>query len=486
MRKLSFFRWLVVGGWMCSSALFGYSGGDGSPSNPYQISTPQDWLTLCSTPADANGLCFILTSDINLSGFPISEVGTTEQPFTGSLDGAGHTIYGVNFQSAADFSGLFGTIGTEGLVQNLTVYNPVISGTSFHNFYIGGLAGYNKGTIRRCTVVRGSLTPEYIFISGGLVGGSEGLLLDCSYIGDTTLSGSYAGGLAGMNWGTMVSCKSQGNISINGTRGGHLAGGNSGRVFRCAASGSLTVSGTEGGGLIGINTGTVESSSADVNITLYPGSSKYAFIGGLIADNGGPVLNCCAKGNGTAYLLYGPSYTCRAGGLIGRSNPNILHCYSTGQVRGIPAPQTILGGLVGEKAGQGNIDEPYSFWDIQTSGCTVSAVGTGKTTAEMKMRSTFLAAGWDFTNETDNGPYETWRLCTDGIDYPRLNWQSRTGDRNCPPGVEKTDLAFLAEWWLADNCGFDNEFCAGTDLNYSQTVDGADWAIFTQNWLKNP
>ncbi|HPA94130.1 MAG TPA: hypothetical protein PLI39_09465, partial [Petrotogaceae bacterium] len=43
-----------------------------------------------------------------------------------------------------------------------------------------------------------------------------------------------------------------------------------------------------------------------------------------------------------------------------------------------------------------------SFWDTQTSGatstasCNGTALGTGKTTAEMKNQNTYT--GWDFTN----------------------------------------------------------------------------------------
>jgi hypothetical protein len=44
----------------------------------------------------------------------------------------------------------------------------------------------------------------------------------------------------------------------------------------------------------------------------------------------------------------------------------------------------------------------------------------GKTTAEMQTQATFTAAGWDFLGESANGSLETWRMCTDGVDYARL------------------------------------------------------------------
>ncbi|MBN2132483.1 MAG: hypothetical protein JW741_23475 [Sedimentisphaerales bacterium] len=50
-----------------------------------------------------------------------------------------------------------------------------------------------------------------------------------------------------------------------------------------------------------------------------------------------------------------------------------------------------------------------------------SAGGTGLTTAEMQIAATFLAAGWDFVGETENGPNDVWTM-PEG-DYPRLAWE---------------------------------------------------------------
>jgi hypothetical protein len=67
-----------------------------------------------------------------------------------------------------------------------------------------------------------------------------------------------------------------------------------------------------------------------------------------------------------------------------------------------------------------------SFWDIQTSGQTTSAGGSGKTTAEMQTANTFLEAGWDFVAETANGTDDIWWIL-EGQDYPRLWWELGDG-----------------------------------------------------------
>jgi len=63
-----------------------------------------------------------------------------------------------------------------------------------------------------------------------------------------------------------------------------------------------------------------------------------------------------------------------------------------------------------------------SFWDIDRSGQTTSFAGTGKTTAEMQTAGTFLDAGWDFFDETQNGTDDLWWI-VEGQDYPRLWWE---------------------------------------------------------------
>jgi len=45
-----------------------------------------------------------------------------------------------------------------------------------------------------------------------------------------------------------------------------------------------------------------------------------------------------------------------------------------------------------------------------------------KTTAEMQTASTFLDAGWDFVDETENGTDDIWWIL-EGQDYPRLWWE---------------------------------------------------------------
>lgn len=92
--------------------------------------------------------------------------------------------------------------------------------------------------------------------------------------------------------------------------------------------------------------------------------------------------------------------------------------------------------------------------------------------------------GWDFSNETENGTGNFWRMCADGADYPRLSWEFIKGDFACPGGVAAEDFDVITRWWLVNICNADNNFCGGTDINNSGVVDLIDLAVFVEHWLQ--
>ncbi|MCP4610954.1 MAG: hypothetical protein GY845_19785 [Planctomycetes bacterium] len=105
---------------------------------------------------------------------------------------------------------------------------------------------------------------------------------------------------------------------------------------------------------------------------------------------------------------------------MGWNSGDIDKCYSTGEVSG----NTNVGGLLGSNndlwSNHGTVTS--SFWDIQTSDSTWSIVGKGLKTTDMQTAVTFLEAGWDFVDETENGTEDIWWI-DEGKDYPRLWWE---------------------------------------------------------------
>ncbi|MHC4759124.1 MAG: hypothetical protein ACYTE8_10745, partial [Planctomycetota bacterium] len=98
---------------------------------------------------------------------------------------------------------------------------------------------------------------------------------------------------------------------------------------------------------------------------------------------------------------------------------------------------------------------------------------------QLKTRSTFTFAGWDFVDETINGPNDIWTI-DDGNDFPRHVWQIvQFVDLD---GVDFLDYSFFADHWMLTDCNDTND-CNSTDLNFSGAVDANDLDIFTKYWL---
>jgi parallel beta-helix repeat protein len=161
------------------------------------------------------------------------------------------------------------------------------------------------------------------------------------------------------------------------------------------------------GGLAGRNWGIITISYSTVTVA---GNS---YIGGLAANNYGSITMSYSTG-----AVHGNQ---NIGGLVGDNYGSIAESYSTGTVTG----ETRFGGLLGYNWADASITS--SFWDVETSGQTMSAGGTGLTTAEMQTARTFLDAGWDFVDETGNGTEDIWWI-DEGKDYPRLSWELLTND----------------------------------------------------------
>jgi hypothetical protein len=417
-----------------------YSGGSGTAGDPYLISNAADLNTLGDTSADWSK-CFKLTADINMSAYTGTQykiIGNSSPQFTGSFDGDGHKIRNLTYTTTAatSYVGLFGF--TEGAtIKNLGLEDVNISAGGGRT---GCLAGdTNNGTITFCYST-GSVTSNtassYAY-TGGLVGYQSMGAITSSYssssVNCTAKSSAISGGLVGwLDDSSITSSCSTGSIAATSTSTNAYAGGLVGTTSPYGA-GNITSS---------YSTGNV------VSISNGPSSS-------------GPIVDVFA------------------GGLVAVSEANIVNCYSTGQVSAAGNHFVYKGGLVAFKDGT----VTASFWDVNTSGLTTSAGGMGLTTAEMKTLSTFTSAGWDFTNETVNGTADIWRMCTDGVYYPRLNWQSLDGDLACPYGVSFVDFAYFAARWLTAGCSSSNNFCGGADMDTSGTVDMADLAMFSENWL---
>jgi len=135
-------------------------------------------------------------------------------------------------------------------------------------------------------------------------------------------------------------------------------------------------------------------------------------VGGLAGD----VATATAISN--CYAIASVSSTGTLGGLVGQGGA-ISNCYAAGVVSN---GSDYVGGLLGYRGGPEPVTPTASFWDVQISGQSTSAGGTGVATITMQDAETYLRVFWDFKGEVKNGINDTWAMPPGG-GYPVLAWQ---------------------------------------------------------------
>ncbi len=161
--------------------------------------------------ADYAGKTVTLTADITVTGWTtgigiLTNNQNDNKPFLGIFDGQGHTI------TLSGSANLFAMIGETGTVQNLGVKATIAGNISYSFGGIGGIAGYNYGTVQNC-YTEGSLTNESNY-TGGIVAynTTQGTIRNC-YSTASCTANNIAGGIAGQNSGTIQQCYATGAIT---------------------------------------------------------------------------------------------------------------------------------------------------------------------------------------------------------------------------------------------------------------------------------
>ncbi len=455
---------------------------------------------------------------------------------------AGSTRYGIveHCTATGTVTGIEDDIG--GLIGNVSstpVTDCCAEGNVTGGYRVGGLIGWADNTmyakeISSCTAT-GDVTglhnegciggligrcEYYAVIScsaesvitaascdhvGGLIGYGGGDVTDCQACVSIT-GRHYAAGLIGWLYsGSIINChavatvQSAGSSTINGLAGLIAYAGENILIRNCTAIGSVfNPIANAVGGLVGaLDGGIIDRCYAHVTVT------GYSMVGGFVGRSSGAIHRCSATGSVFGVL--------EAGGFAGLANNNTMSdCYASGEVgsSNSEGPVRDAGGFVGRQNGSSCAERCYatgrvtgsegriggfcarfedaalvesSFWDTQTSGLDVSAAGTGLSTAEMQIHFTFTDAGWDFVGEDINGVNEIWRMCADGVSYPRLSWEvGQFGDYACPDGVGLDDLEALAMGWLTDDSSPDfNYACDGSG---DGVIDHQAMGILSRYW----
>lgn len=357
-----------------------YDGGTGTAGDPYQIRTSEQLNSIGLNTIDWSKH-FKLMADINMSAYTATQynvIGNLSTPFTGTFDGQGHVISNLTYVSTSSVN----CIGTFGYIRNATIQNLGIENINLSgNDCVGGLVGQNDSSTLSGCYTTGLVQGRNRV--GGIAGVNHGFPTACHTSSSVIAAGSYAGGFAGKNYQPLTACYATGAVRGNDNVGGLIGLNDSSTLSGCFATGAVR--------------------------------GNY-YVGGLVGQNiQSPLSSCYATGavgeaTDTSFCI---------GGLVGlNESSTITTCYSTGSVS---SNGSYIGGLIGDN--WGTAEASACFWDIQTSGRTISDGGTGKTTSQMQTQSTFVNAGWDFT-DTDGDPAEWW---LQDNDYPRLEWETAYG-----------------------------------------------------------
>ena len=201
------------------------------------------------------------------------------------------TVSGAVSGTGSDVGGLVGQ-AVGGSISNSRTSGTLSAATGSSS--VGGLVGDNSGTIANSSST--STVSGGTSLVGGLVGANEyggaitGSFASGSVAANSTLYGysEFVGGLAGYNVGSIGTSYASGAVSATGYFAyyiGGLVGWNYGTISNAYATGSVTAAASSGyssdvGGLVGYNAGTVATTYASGFVT---GAAS----GGLIGGNGG-------------------------------------------------------------------------------------------------------------------------------------------------------------------------------------------------------
>ena len=322
-KKFTQFRWLLttlmlVAAMLMSSVASAVSlikpSGEGSSSNPYQISTAAHlyWFAglvngkLTDGTAKNTAACAKLTANItvnsgvlksdgtinsgNVSGFtawtPIGYFNSSSDYacYNGTFDGNGKTISGLYLDNKnMSYIGLFGY--SSGTIKNVGVVDSYFKGY----VYIGGVCGYNAGTVKLC------YSNSYLYGSniGGVCGlNFPGAVITNCYSTGIIKGGENVGGVCGANTNASITnCHNVGSLS-GSTSVGSVCGNNTGTITKCYYDNvKCTIKGINGSDVSGQAEGksTTQFQSGEVAYLLQGNQSEIVW-GQTIGTDSYPVI----------------------------------------------------------------------------------------------------------------------------------------------------------------------------------------------------
>lgn len=273
-----------------------------------EISSKEELVELakkCSFDAYSKNLIVVLKNDIDMQDVTFTGIPS----FSGRFHGNGHTIKNLLMETSGASYGFFRYIEKDASVHRLNIEGSMFTQRSLEN--IGGIAGYNKGRIERCSF-KGSINgTENV---GGIVGVNEatGIITKCKVSGK--ISGRTAtGGLVGKNYGLILSGENTAHINTAVQKTSFKIEDISLEEMNTAEE---NIASTDTGGICGVNIGNIER-CANTGEVGYPHVGYN--VGGIVGRQSG--YTGLSENEG---IVQGRK---DVGGIVGQMEPHILIQY---------------------------------------------------------------------------------------------------------------------------------------------------------------
>lgn len=309
--------------------------GTGTREKPYEVASAEHLERM----ADFTGRHFVQVQDIDLRSDIISNIFSPKQPFVGSYN-AKPQEQGFRILNYNGNTSLFGAIGVEGELNNVTVSDARITGTGQERSAV--IAETNQGMIMNCAVERAVIYSASATDAALLSVENKGVIDRCQAHGTIYTFGSMAGGVV-FNDQRMIRTKAEAdlNLSAEAEMGGgqelYIGGiaavnGQNAFIDACESIGSIQAAGT-------LQT------------------SAKLYMGGIVGKNSGQVRD------GGFLGLFPLEYT---NDLIGEAQGGMIAGLNNGMITGVTYYETL--GRKSSAAGSGHEDNLYPLENSNQEG----------------------------------------------------------------------------------------------------------------------
>lgn len=284
-------------------------------------------------------------SEVAKLGADIALTGTWNPvELTGTLDGQGHVISGLNV-TAGDDAGMFSVLTEDAALKNMTVEGSISLEATKH--------------------------PAQAGLVANLYGTMYKVISNVSVTASSEKGACYVGGLVGqLSDGSLIECENYGSISLQQTHGKGYVGGAVGVIYPAGLADKC------------VNTGTIVSESSEAD-----------GIGGLTGlQQGGDVKGCVNQGK---LVVNAGRYSCHVGGIVGTlynytsKLAKVSQCINKGEFEiTAPSMQAVGGVMGGIVDGAGDVPSPVEVSECENH--TGISVNVGKSAGNSGLDGFYL------------------------------------------------------------------------------------------------